>query len=293
MKSVQVSIIIPFYNHRDWLEETLDSVFGQTYSDYEVILVNDGSKENISDLIDKYGDKIIYLYQENQGPAAARNNGISVANGKYIAFEDSDDLWMPNKLELQVAFMEANDCVWSHTGFYYWWPDSGRLKDVSVDKDFGNIYVQRYISVKMATPCVMIRRDFLEKQQLRFPTEYRNGEDDVLWTAIAERHPVGLIKRPLAKIRMRGTNSNTHAIERFRNNDVLYYKLKAKEIAMPSGVVKIKWIYHIYARLFSGKITPLKEFMAKCMWTIPFALERIYLTFFIKKNADDYKYLKN
>ena len=61
MKSVQVSIIIPFYNHRDWLEETLDSVFGQTYSDYEVILVNDGSKEIISDLIDKYGDKIIYL----------------------------------------------------------------------------------------------------------------------------------------------------------------------------------------------------------------------------------------
>ena len=287
-----VSIIIPFYSHKDWLIESLESVFAQSYSDYEVILVNDGSKEDIRDVLETYKGRIVYLEQENQGPAAARNYGMSVAKGKYIAFEDSDDLWLPNKLEEQVLFMEEKNLIWSHTGFYYWWPETGKLKDVCVDKDYGDIYVQRFISVKTATPCVMIRRDFLEKEQLRFPVNYRNGEDDVVWTAIARKSPLGLVNHPLAKIRMRGTNSNTHAIERFRNNDVLYKKLQEDIENIPRGVIHIKRIYHYYAKLFSGNITPFKEFLAKCLWTIPFSLERVYLKFFIKKSEEESRYIQ-
>lgn len=289
---MKVSVVIPFYSHKDWLLESLESVFDQTYHDYEVILVNDGSKEDINDVLEKYRGVIKYLEQENKGPAAARNYGMSVAEGEYIAFEDSDDIWLPNKLTEQVSFMEDKKLVWSHTGFYYWWPQANRLKEVCVDKDFGEIYVQRYISVKMATPCVMIRRDFMEKEKLKFPHDYRNGEDDVVWTAIAKKAPVGLLKEPLAKIRMRGTNSNTHAIERFRNNDVLYYKLKDNAHGIPTGVVRIKYIYHLYAKLFTGEITPFKDFMAKCLWVLPFSLERLYLKLFIKKTENDYKYLK-
>lgn len=288
----KVSVIIPFYSHKEWLIESLESVFNQTYHDYEVVLVNDGSKEDIKGIVAQYSGRIVYLEQENKGPAAARNLGIRHARGEYIAFEDSDDIWLPNKLAEQVSFMEDKKLIWSHTGFYYWWPQTGHYKEICVDKDFGDILVQRYISVKMATPCVMIRRDFMEKEKLSFPQDYRNGEDDVVWTAIAKIAPVGLIKEPLAMIRMRGTNSNTHAIERFRNNDLLYHKLKENSYGIPKGVVRIKQIYHVYSKLFTGEITPFKDFIAKCLWTLPFILERLYLKFFINKSANDYKYLK-
>lgn len=86
-----VSVIIPFHSHIDWLYEAIESVLAQSYPIHEIILVNDGSKENMTEFIAKYGDKIQYVYQENAGPAAARNNGIRHATGDYIAFEDSDD----------------------------------------------------------------------------------------------------------------------------------------------------------------------------------------------------------
>ena len=154
-----VSVIIPFYSHKEWLDETLDSVFTQTLKDIEVVLVNDGSHEDISEIIKKYSSKIIYLTQENKGPAAARNYGMSVAKGEYIAFEDSDDVWLPTKLEKQISFMKKQNLVWSHTGFYYWWPESNKLKEVNVSREFGDIYKQRFVTVKMATPCVVVRRD--------------------------------------------------------------------------------------------------------------------------------------
>lgn len=289
---MKVSIIIPFFSHKDWLLESLQSVFSQTFTDYEVILVNDGSKEDIHDILDYYQGRLKYLEQENQGPAAARNLAMSVAEGEYIAFEDSDDVWLPNKLDVQVSFMEKNHLIWSHTGFYYWWPQNGRIKEVSVGKDYGDIFIQRYVSAKMATPCVMIRRDYLEKEQLSFPIEYRNGEDDILWTEIAQKVPIGLVKTPLARIRMRGSNSNTHAIERFRNNDILYGKLKDNPDTIPLGVIRIKGIYHLYSKIFHGRITPVKEFFAKCLWTIPYSIERLYLKFFIKKSENDKKYLE-
>ena len=286
-----VSVIIPFYSHRDWLKESLESVFSQTYKDFEVILVNDGSKEDITDIIDQYGDKIIYREQENQGPAAARNHAMSIAKGKYIAFEDSDDIWLPEKLEKQIKFMEDRDAVWSHTGFYYWWPKDNRIKIIDVSRDYGDIYMQRFVSVKMATPCVVIKKQVLDDEQLSFPVEIRNGEDGYLFTKIAKNHPVALIQEPLAKIRMRGTNSNSHAIERFRLQADSYDKLKMQKETTPGMLLFIKSIYKLYSKLFVGEITPTKEFIAKCFWTIPFGMERMYVRYLAKQSKKDEKYI--
>lgn len=286
-----VSVIIPFYNHRDWLEETLKSVFSQTYKDYEVILVNDGSKEDITDIIDKYGDKIIYREQANQGPAAARNLAMRIATGKYIAFEDSDDIWLPEKLEKQITFMEESGAVWSHTGFYYWWPEDDKTKIVDVSRDYGDIYKQRFVSVKMATPCVVIKKQVLDDEHLSFPVELRNGEDGYLFTKIARNHPVALVQEPLTKIRMRGTNSNSHAIERFRLQAASYDKLKKHKETIPGMILFIKSIYKLYSRIFTGKITPTKEYIAKCFWTLPFSMERIYVRYLAKHSNKDEKYI--
>ena len=119
-----VSVIIPAYNRADLIGETLESVFAQTYRDYEIIVVDDGSTDNTKEVLASLAaaGKLRYTYQENAGLPAARNTGIRLAVGKYVAFLDSDDLFAPDKLEKQVAVFEANlDAMLVHSGFskYY------------------------------------------------------------------------------------------------------------------------------------------------------------------------------
>lgn len=287
----KVSIIIPFYSGKDWLKEALESVFNQTFKDFEVILVNDGSKEDISDILSQYEGRINYFGQVNLGPAAARNLGISKATGKYIAFEDSDDIWLPEKLEKQVGFMEKQDLKWSHTGFNYWWPETGKLRPIDVSLEYGDIYYQRHIASKIATPCVMIDRSFLMESRLRFPTNIRNGEDSELWTNISKLHPIGLIQEPLTNVRMRGSNSYACAIDRFKLWAGTYMKLKNNPEGFPKGIIRIKKIYYIYSKMFFGKITPFKEFLAKCLWTIPYAIERVYVKKLARMSKKDERYI--
>ena len=187
--------------------------------------------------------------------------------------------------------MKECGAVWSHTGFYYWWPDDNKLKIVNVSRDYGDIYAQRLVSVKMATPCVVIKRQLLIDEDLTFPIEYRNGEDGHLFSQIARNHPVALIQEPLAKIRMRGTNSNSHAIERFRLEAETFDKLKKQMLASTPMLLIIKGIYKLYSRIFIGSITPFKEFLAKCFWTIPFGIERIYIRYLANHSNKDEKYI--
>ena len=85
-----ISIVIPTYNRADYISETIDSVLNQTYNDYEIIVVDDGSNDDTKAILSKYGDQIRYIYQENQREGAARNNGIRHSTGRYIALLDSD-----------------------------------------------------------------------------------------------------------------------------------------------------------------------------------------------------------
>src|ERR1700756_1773689 len=98
-----VSVVIPAYNSARYIGETLDSVFRQTYRDFEVLVINDGSPdtEALEAVLRPYFERIVYLKQENRGPAAARNLGIRQARGEYIAFLDSDDCWLPEDLASQ------------------------------------------------------------------------------------------------------------------------------------------------------------------------------------------------
>jgi glycosyltransferase involved in cell wall biosynthesis len=109
----RVSVIIPTYNHRDYVLETLESVFAQTFTDYEVIVVNDGSPDDPAELLRPLAEagRIKYIEQPNAGQAAARNRGLAEAKGEFIAFLDDDDLWPPDKLEWQVRAMRSGSFV--------------------------------------------------------------------------------------------------------------------------------------------------------------------------------------
>src|SRR6185369_5886632 len=100
----KVSVIIPAYNIASFIVETLESVFAQTFTDYEVIVVNDGSPdtENFEGALRPYLDRIVYLKEENGGASVARNAGLQAARGEFVAFLDGDDVWLPNYLEAQM-----------------------------------------------------------------------------------------------------------------------------------------------------------------------------------------------
>ncbi len=107
-KNKLVSVIIPAYNCGRYLGEAIESVLAQNYRPIEVIVVNDGSTDNTETIAGRYAERIIYVCQENRGPAAARNRGLELAHGDIIGFLDSDDIWSGNKLSLQLAHLEGD-----------------------------------------------------------------------------------------------------------------------------------------------------------------------------------------
>jgi len=111
-------VIVPFYNNVQWLYQAVNSINESTELQYEIIIINDGSKESID--VSKFQAKEnLYIFsQKNSGAGAARNTGISKAVGEYVAFLDSDDLFIKNKLTIQLNYMKKEGLVWSHTNYY-------------------------------------------------------------------------------------------------------------------------------------------------------------------------------
>jgi glycosyltransferase involved in cell wall biosynthesis len=95
-----ISVVIPAFNAGQFIRRTVDSILAQTYSDFEIIVVDDGSTDNTADVVRSYGPKVRYIYQQNAGDGPARNTGITAAEGDWIAFLDHDDEWLPKKLQL-------------------------------------------------------------------------------------------------------------------------------------------------------------------------------------------------
>ncbi|MCR1852168.1 glycosyltransferase family 2 protein [Parabacteroides distasonis] len=120
MKEGLVSIITPVYNGEKYISETIESVIKQTYLDWEMIVVDDGSKDGSAAIVRRYAEKesrITLLQQPNGGSASARNNGIRYANGQYIALLDSDDLWDPDFLKSQLVLMKEKNTICVHGSY--------------------------------------------------------------------------------------------------------------------------------------------------------------------------------
>ncbi len=209
---MKVSVIVPFYLGIKWLAECIDSILNQTMTDYEIIVVNDGSKEDDSDFLNKYGNYIQYYKICNKGPAYARNYGIDKAIGEYLAFLDSDDLWVSTKLEKQVKLMDLNNLNWSHTK-YSVFDEVVNSKDrvfIEIDNsDFkGNVFPQCVTKLNIGTPCVMIRRKFLQENDfIRFSEKMRFGEDAYFWILIGIENNLGYLDESLTLVRRTGNNA--------------------------------------------------------------------------------------
>jgi glycosyltransferase involved in cell wall biosynthesis len=197
-----VSVIIPTFNRAALLREALESVFVQSYTDYEVIVVDDGSTDETPQMIEEYGDRVRYLWQENRGAAEARNHGVSAARGEWVAFLDSDDMWHREKLAccLERPRHDPGAAVVFHPMVEI--DDAGnRVRGRSKRASGGRILDSLFAHCFVHTPTVVVRRRVLQEMG-GFDTELAVCEDYQLWLRIAERYPFHLVPRPLAYRRL-------------------------------------------------------------------------------------------
>jgi glycosyltransferase involved in cell wall biosynthesis len=198
-----VSIVIPVYNRHDQAISAVDSALAQTHTEIEVIVVDDGSTDDTALFRQALAErpKVRLLSQENLGPAAARNLGWRHARGRYVAFLDSDDLFLPNKIASQIRLMAGENCCFSHTSYWRHESRASRLEARHTGLFGGqNAFPEIIGGCAIATPTVMVRRDLWE-DGLKFPQDIRIGEDILLWIRIAARCGVQGIDRPLTIVR--------------------------------------------------------------------------------------------
>ena len=223
------SIIVPLYNKAPYVVKTIESVLGQTFADYELIIVDNGSNDGSSEIVAKISDPRMRLQrlEQNVGVSNARNIGVQISSAPYITFLDADDWWEPTFLEEMAGLIERH----SDAGIYgtgYWIVKNGkkRLAPIGVEEGFseGEINYCRVYAKTLCMPLTSIsvcmpRAVFDESGG--FPADIRLGEDFLLWVRIALKHKVVLLNKPLSNYNQdvdatfRGTHKKSYDPDSF------------------------------------------------------------------------------
>lgn len=197
---IKVSVIIPFYNRLNLVLESVQSVILQTHKNIEIVLVDDGSSEDVRDvcsLVSQHSNiKLVRI--AHSGRSAARNAGIAASTGDYIAFLDSDDLFMPNKIEAQLYEMLVTGMLASHSSYIRFSPNVCDEHVVKSGLFTGSVYPSILANCPIATPTVMLRRDIVPNDL--FPEDVNIGEDTIAWIKIANHNQWLGVDMPLTKV---------------------------------------------------------------------------------------------
>ncbi len=219
-----VSIITPSYNTARFIAETINSALAQTYTNWEMIIVDDCSTDNTDEIVAGFADpRIRYLKNEkNSGAAFSRNRALREARGRWVAFLDSDDLWAPDKLEKQLRFMEENGYRFSYT------------KYVEVDDD-GNSLGRIWGGPKKVNKLVMYSFNYMGCLTVMYDREYvgtiqiadlKKRNDYAMWVKVVEKCPAYLLDEVLATYRVRSSgsimNRNKSPLSRLKYNYYLW-----------------------------------------------------------------------
>lgn len=205
-----VSVIIPTYNRATLLCDAINSVFAQSYTNFELIVIDDGSTDNTDAIINSFqDDRLVYVRQENNGRSAARNKALSMASGRYIAFLDSDDLYLPDKLERQVNYMATHPSIGMlYTSAQCINEHGEQLKGhVYLASAEGHIYkdVAFFQPVTITLPTVMVRKEVFDSVGF-FDEGMDRFEDTDMWRRIAKKCIIGIISEPTCLLRTHHDN---------------------------------------------------------------------------------------
>lgn len=268
-------MVIPTYNYARFVCNAVDSVLAQTFADYEIIVVDDGSSDNTGEVLARYGNRIKYIRQENAGASTARNTGIVLAQGKFVAFLDADDLWLPQKLEKQVRFLDDNP------GFGMVFSDMSHCVDGAMvhvaylrERCYryvaqGNIYNNLLREGFVFTPTVMLRRECFDLVGL-FDVRLCNCEDVDLWFRVADRYQIGFMDEPLAVRNQHGANVTGNSEDYLKAPVLLMERLYAANSDRERKTIINERLQSMFYNLgyyyFSvGRMPDCRKYMLKAM----------------------------
>lgn len=195
--SPMVSVIIPSYNRGEMLIEAIDSVRAQTFSDYELIIVDDGSTDDSMRRLEPCLGEVILRTQRRRGPAAARNEGLRLSRGRLIALLDSDDVWKPDKLRVQVEFMNEHREIMICQTEEIWLRRGLRVNPLKKHMKHSGWIFSRLLPLCIVSPsAVMLRRELLDEVGY-FDESLPVAEDYDLWLRIGLSHSIPLIPDPM------------------------------------------------------------------------------------------------
>jgi len=196
---INVSIIIPTYNRSELLKRALESVYRQTVSDYEIIVIDDGSTDDTAEMIQTIFPKVQYIQQENGGVSSARNKGLACAKGQWLAFLDSDDEWLPHKLEKQLNLLKNHpDGKVCHTE-EIWIRHGVRVNQMKKHKKTGGWIFPQCLPLCAISPSSVIIHQSVFEDIGNFDTQLPACEDYDLWLRMTAKYSVLFIEEPQIK----------------------------------------------------------------------------------------------
>jgi len=246
-----VSIITPLYNTSDFISQTIESVLNQTYQNWEMLIIDDVSTDNSCEVVEKYSaaEPRIKLIRSkiNQGPAETRNTGIEAAQGRYIAFLDSDDLWLPEKLEKQIKHMKEKKAALSYTG-YRWINEANQHLPQVIPAKESSSYSDMLNFNQIGCLTAMYDTNKTGKQYF----QNAGHEDYILWLSIIKsEHSAKGLNETLAKYRIRqgSVSKNKIKVAKFQWN--IYRNIE--QLSM------IKSAFHFTIYTTNGILKALKK----------------------------------
>ena len=250
--SETVSIIIPVYHLEKYIRQTMECVLAQDYTDWELILVEDGggdrSAEIIEEFIEEKGmqDRIRLIHQKDEfGAAAARNTGVRLSNGRYIAYLDGDDVWMPDKLSKELAFLKEKNAAFVFTGYEFADADAvGTGKVVRVPDTL--VYKQALKNTTIFTSTVMFDTEKIPREKLMMPKI--KSEDTALWWRLLREGNIAYgLDENLVLYRRPGKSLSSNKLEAIRRIWMLYRKSEHLNVFV-SAYNFVFWAFRAVAR---------------------------------------------
>jgi len=250
-----VSVVIPTHNRAHYVTQAIDSVLAQTYANYEIIVVDDGSTDDTRHVLRAYGDRLRYIYQENhnRGPAAALNRAVSEARGKYIALLDDDDMWLPSKLELQIAVLEQDPEIGFLGTDMYITDASGNVidrwgKPPSVAETFASLIEDNILG----NPSVVVRKRLFD-QVGGFDASLRTTQDYDLWLRLARISRFKCLDVPTVKWRMHGSNKHKDRVQKLEDRVRILTRCgNLDHLSFVGRRRRMAKLYYEYAEDFEG-----------------------------------------
>ena len=202
-----ISVVIPTYNHVRFLADAIQSALRQSYPTVEIIVVDDGSTDNTHTLVESFGERVHYIWQENRGLSGARNTGIAAAQGEYIALLDADDFWEPTYLETVHRALTADSRLGAvYTGLQFVNSKGERLPQPCVATVPSNQLYDRLLDGEFFAPSAVLVRQSCFAQVGVFDVTLRASEDWDMWLRVAQVYGFAGIAQPLLNYRVHGSN---------------------------------------------------------------------------------------